>query len=178
MQINSDKIIVVINGSGGVGKDTFVNYVSDKLPTMRVSSVDKIKDAAQLLGWDSNCKNEKDRKFLSDLKLLCTDYNDHSYNYIKEKIEEFKLNDVHMLFVMVREPKEIERLRKDFGAVTLMIINDRVPAIVSNMGDANVNEFNYDYVVCNNQTLKDLDEEASNFIMWVTSYINQTSVTK
>ena len=160
-----DKTIVIINGSGGVGKDTFVYLVDLIVPTMLISSVDKVKEAASILGWDG-VKNESNRKFLSDLKLLTTDYNDHSYNYIKEKIAEFKSKDNkdRILFIMIREPKEIERIKKDFGAKSLLITNDRVKKITSNMADANVKHVKYDYVIHNNGTFNDLKNSARVFL--------------
>ena len=66
------KEIVVINGSGGVGKDTFVQFCNEYTPIMNISSVDKVKEAAKVLaGWNGE-KDEKSRKFLSDLKELNT----------------------------------------------------------------------------------------------------------
>ena len=87
------KQVFIINGSGGVGKDTFVELVSENflLPVMNFSSVDKVKEVARIIGWAGG-KSEKDRKFLSDLKLLCTDYNNMPFNSMQEKVEEF-LND-------------------------------------------------------------------------------------
>ena len=62
------KEIVVINGSVGVGKDTFVQFCAEYAPIMNISSVDKVKEAAKVLaGWNGE-KDEKSRKFLSDLK--------------------------------------------------------------------------------------------------------------
>ena len=47
------KEIVVINGSGGVGKDTFVQFCGEYTPIMNISSVDKVKEAAKVLaGWN------------------------------------------------------------------------------------------------------------------------------
>lgn len=160
-----NKTIVIINGSGGVGKDTFVHLVDLIIPTILVSSVDKVKEAASILGWDG-VKNESNRKFLSDLKLLSTDCNDHPYNYIKEKIAEFKSkeNKDCILFIMIREPEEIERIKKDFGAKSLLITNDRVKKIVSNMADANVDNVKYDYVINNNGTYNDLKKSARVFL--------------
>ena len=68
-----NKQVFIINGSGGVGKDTFVELVSKvfNLSVMNFSSVDKVKEIARIIGWTGG-KTEKDRKFLSDLKLLCT----------------------------------------------------------------------------------------------------------
>ena len=45
------KQVFIINGSGGVGKDTFVEFVSDNFSTMNVSSVDKVKEVARVVGW-------------------------------------------------------------------------------------------------------------------------------
>jgi hypothetical protein len=82
------KNIFLINGSGSCGKDSFCNFCADVAPTMNISSVDKVKEAAEILGW-SGGKSERDRKFLSDIKSLSDDYNDGRYLYIKEKIERF-----------------------------------------------------------------------------------------
>lgn len=41
-----------------------------------------------MIGWTGK-KEEKDRKFLSDLKKLTTDYNDMAFQIIKEKINNF-----------------------------------------------------------------------------------------
>ena len=40
------KKIFIINGSGGVGKDTFVELVSQFFPVVNVSSVHKVKEIA------------------------------------------------------------------------------------------------------------------------------------
>ena len=87
-----NKQVFIINGSGGVGKDTFVDLVDHNLShkyrylTMNFSSVDKVKKVAEIIGWDVYSKTEKDRKFLSDLKLLCTEYNDMPFNDIVYRI--------------------------------------------------------------------------------------------
>ena len=48
-----DKKIVVINGSGGVGKDTFVEFCSEFAKVKNISSVDKVKEAAKVLvNWN------------------------------------------------------------------------------------------------------------------------------
>ena len=39
-----NKQVFIINGSGGTGKDTFVSLVSESIPTMNFSSVDKVKE--------------------------------------------------------------------------------------------------------------------------------------
>lgn len=153
------KQVFIINGSGGVGKDTFVEFVSDNFSTMNVSSVDKVKEVARVVGW-SGGKTEKDRKFLSDLKLLCTDYNDMPLNSMKEKYEEFINNDSIFLFLHIREPEEIEKARMIFDAKTILLKKDSVKHITSNMADANVYKYDYDIVVNNNGGIDELREKA------------------
>ena len=41
-----NKPVIVINGSGGVGKDTLCEWVKQRIPTRIVSSVDPIKRLA------------------------------------------------------------------------------------------------------------------------------------
>ena len=57
-----DKNIVIINGTGGAGKDTFVSFCSEFVKVLNVSSVDKVKEAAKILvGWNGE-KDEVSRK--------------------------------------------------------------------------------------------------------------------
>lgn len=158
-----DKQIFIINGSGGVGKDAFVSFVSEFTPTMNYSSVNKVKEIAKIIGWDGG-KTEKDRKFLSDLKLLCTDYNNMPFNAMAEKVKCFLKSDNRFLFLHIRECPEIERAKKAFNAKTLLIKRDSVPQITSNMADANVFNYNYDIVIENNGTLKELQAKALSFV--------------
>ena len=100
------KQIFIINGSGGSGKDTFVSLVRECMEeglnqnnlVDNFSSVDKVKEIAKIIGWDGK-KTEKDRKFLSDLKLLCTEYNNMPFKSMQEKVEEFKNDDAEFLFL-------------------------------------------------------------------------------
>lgn len=161
------KHIFVINGSGGVGKDSFCNIIRDYSghDTYIISSVDDIKKKATSMGWDGISKSEKDRKFLSDLKDLCSWYNDSPYKYIKEQIKYFNASiKKEIMFIHVREPKEIERVKQDFGAKTILITNTNVPNITSNAADKGVFDYQYDYYIRNNGTLEDLKNTALNFI--------------
>lgn len=155
-----NKQVFIINGNGGVGKDTFVEFVADSFSTMNVSSVDKVKEVARVIGWSGE-KTERDRKFLSDLKLLCTNYNDMPLNDMKEKYEEFiNDNDLNFLFLHIREPEEIEKARMIFDAKTILIEKNSVKHITSNMADANVYNYNYDAIVNNNDGIDELRNKA------------------
>lgn len=157
------KKIFILNGSGGVGKDTFVDLVSNYIPTIHFSSVTKIKEIAKAIGWDGG-KTEKDRKFLSDLKILCTEYNNLPFNSMKEMVNEFLNSDANALFIDIREPNEIEIAKQAFNAETVLVKRDSVVHITSNIADANVYNYQYDHIIENNGSIKDLDNTAKKFV--------------
>lgn len=158
-----DKRVIIINGVGGSGKDTFAELCAKHTKVINISSVDKVKEAAKILvNWNGE-KDEKSRKLLVDLKKLSIDYNNYPTTYILERYEEFKRSDALILFVHIREISEIVKLKKRLNAETLLIVNPRVPAITSNSSDANVNKYRYDYVIENAGTLEELEEKAREF---------------
>lgn len=158
------KHIFITNGTGGCGKDTFASLVGELIPTFKFSSIDAVKQIAKQCGWHGG-KTEKDRKFLSDLKLLTTAYSDMPFRSIKFAVEGFmEFDPYQVMFIDIREPNEIERAKIAFGARTILIKNDRIAPITSNMADANVNNYEYDIVIENNGTLQDLRETAQKFV--------------
>ena len=158
------KNIVIINGTGGAGKDTFVSFCSEFVKVLNVSSVDKVKEAAKILvGWNGE-KDEVSRKLLVDLKRLSVEYNDAPTKYIESMAENFRDSDEELMFVHIREAEEIEKTKKLLNAKTLLITNPRVQIITSNDSDGKVNEYNYDYYILNDGTLEDLKEKANKFV--------------
>ena len=159
-----EKNIIIINGTGGAGKDTFVSFCSEVTGVLNVSTVDKVKEAAKILvGWNGE-KDEVSRKLLVDLKQLSVDYNDAPTKYICSMAEEFKDSENNLMFVHIREAVEIEKAKKLLNAKTLLITNPRVKLITSNDSDGKVNEYNYDYYIVNDGTLDDLKYKASKFV--------------
>lgn len=195
-----DKQIFIINGSGGVGKDTFVEMVTDQSYRMVVdnednaifvkyldignySSVSKIKEIAKIIGWNGE-KTERHRKFLSDLKLLTTEYNDMPLNDMREYADYFfdsysKCDDygsikAKILFLHIREPEEIAKAVKEFkeyNTKTLLIKRDSVKHITSNMADENVYNYDYDIVINNNS---DFDAFKKKSRMFLKDFLNGT----
>ena len=168
-----NKHVFIINGSGGVGKDTFVNFVSHIVPTKNVSSVDPIKTLAKGIGWRGS-KEERDRKFLSDLKDLVTEYNDYPMEYLKVQHMIFMDNDQEqIMFIHIREPKEIKRAVELFSAKTVLISNCNVEGISSNHADKNVYDYDYDIHIHNDGSLDMLKEMASMFCeVQLSSHLN------
>lgn len=159
------KNIVVINGTGGCGKDTFIKLISKYKKVYNFSSIDKVKEIARIIGWDGT-KDEKSRKFLSDLKNLTKEYNDMPYNCTKEAIEEFKNSDCEIMFIHIREPEEIKRIVDTFGAKTLFIKRENLNEITSNSSDGRISKYKYDYSILNT-TLEEYEKKACEFINWL-----------
>lgn len=157
------KEVIVINGSGGVGKDTVIEMCQETIKVKNISSVDKIKEAARVLGWDGT-KTEKARKMLSDLKQLSIDYNDGPIKYMIDEYTKFQGTDEEIMFVHIREPEEIQKLVNLIGCKTLLVTSSRIDTIKTNKSDASVFDYNYDYQIKNDGTLEDLQEEVSKFI--------------
>lgn len=156
------KELVIINGTGGSGKDTFVSYASKYAKVYNFSSVDKVKEIAKLIGWNG-AKEEKDRKFLSDLKKLTTEYNDMSFNDMKESIDKFNNSDDEIMFIHIREPEEIDRVVNTFDVKTLLVKRKDLDIITSNYSDASVENYDYDFVI-ENDSLEGLDKSAYEFV--------------
>jgi len=161
------KKVIIINGSGGIGKDEFVEAVSKYTNVVNCDSVKIIKDMATLAGCDGK-KTEKDRKFLSDLKALVMAYNDMPFRYVSNSIDNFLRFDFNiknaLIFLHIREPKEIKRVVDKYGAITVLIRNKKVKKIESNDSDANVENYDYDFIIENNTSLIDLEEKARTFL--------------
>lgn len=158
-----NKKIFITNGMARCGKDTFAKLLNEIIPTMKYSSIDKVKDIARLCGWNGG-KTERDRKFLSDLKLLTTDYSDMPFSEIKKNVEKFMSDKTYeVMLIDIREPEEIERAKVVFGAKTILIENNRVKHIDSNMADANVYNYKYDYKIQNNGTLEEFKNNIQDF---------------
>lgn len=158
-----DKHIYITNGVARCGKDTFAKLLNEFVPTIKYSSIDKVKSIAKDCGWKGG-KTEKDRKFLSDLKCLTSEYSDLPFKDISRVVNVFLSESLFkVLLIDIREPNEIARAKKEFRAETILIVNQNIPHITSNMADKNVYDYNYDWVVRNNGTINDFRETVKKF---------------
>ena len=154
------KLVVVINGAGGVGKDTLCGFAAEEYRVRNVSSVDPIKELARMAGWEGE-KTDRARKMLSDLKRLFTEYNDLPLRYIREQYEQFLKSDEQVMFVHIREPEEIARFVETAPEHirTLLITNsNREPAVYGNVSDDNVALYQYDGTYDNRYSLEETKE--------------------
>ncbi len=159
------KTVYIINGRPRAGKDTFVSLFGKNIATENYSSVDPVKEIAKQVGWDGR-KTEADRKFLSDLKKLLTEYNDFPFEKTKEEIGRFIEGPAQALFIHIREPEEIQKTlnfcnREGIRARTVLVTNPRTDENpTSNTSDERVLLLKYDIIVKNSGTFEDLEHEA------------------
>ena len=152
------KLTIVINGKGGVGKDTLCRFAAERYKTENVSSITPIKELAALCGWQGE-KTDRARKFLSDLKALTAEYNDYPTNYLVDRYRAFLSSDDELLFVHIREPGEIAKFvaATDKAAITLLIRGGErfARGAYGNASDDGVEEYPYDYVYLNDRPLEE-----------------------
>ena len=160
------KTVLIVNGKPRAGKDTFVELLSYMIPVYKYSIIEKVKCVALDCGWKGK-KEERDRKFLYELKKLTDEYSDMSFIDVYEKIEAFAKDEIkEVLFAVdIRDPEDIEMMKDLTGAFTVFIENENVPEITSNPADANVANYEYDFVIKNNGTMDDYKREVYNFLM-------------
>lgn len=160
------KKIFITNGSACNGKDTFAEFLSKYISVFKYSSIDLVKEMYEGIGIGRNSKDEKKRKLYSDTKDMLTKYDDIPFKDIASIVADFKNNKIEdeVLLIDIREPKEIARAVETFGAETILIRNPNVKKIESNHADANVENYNYDYIIENDGSLWQLDMMAKFFV--------------
>ena len=165
------KLAVIINGAGEVGKDAFITIIKnlkhDNLEVINISSVDKVKQAAHLLGWDG-IKNEKGRSFLHKLKSMSVELYDGAWNYIQTSL--YKANTNSIVFIHIREPEEIEKTKQlilagyeEYDVKTLLITSDRGVKVINGADDV-VRNYKYDDIISNDNGLDELTIKAESYI--------------
>lgn len=160
------------------GKDTFcdlcLNYMTARgIMGGKISTIDFVKRIAMQVGWNG-LKEPKDRKFLSDLKDLLTEYNDAPFTIVEEQIRQTYFHftkemgvpeDRVVFFIHCREPKEIQKFVDRLGAETLIIRREEVEKLPqSNHADEEVLNYDYTYEINNNAGIDELEKEAIKFI--------------
>ena len=179
-------MIYIVNGAPGSGKTTFEDKVcqliGENIYGYKISTIDFVKTIAKRCGWDGT-KDLKNRKFLSDLKDLLTQWNDVPYKQVKQEVDrikdEFQSYDLDFdkcaIFIDCREPWEIEKLCKGLSAKSLLIRRESVENLeTSNHADAQVLNYDYDIVIENNGTIRDLALQALDFVQRENIYCNKS----
>ena len=159
------KLVIIINGRGGSGKDTFCDAVGKTWSTMNVSSITPIKELALRIGWDGE-KDLRGRRLLSRLKEAMTEYCDLPNRYLMEQYEKFVSGDQTAMFVHIREQSEIERFRSlvALPCRTLLVTMPRLDgSVYGNLSDDLADSLSYDYTFVNDGPLEGFDARACAF---------------
>jgi len=155
-----EKKVIIVNGKNDVGKDALIDIAGKEFKVLNVSSVDPIKMAATFLGWDS-VKDDRGRQFLIELKEAAVRYGDLPTEHMVDQYEFFlEKKEYHIMFIHIREPKEIEKLVKRIPAKTLLITR-KMENVHDHKKDDEVCDFKYDYTFAND---KPLEESGKDFI--------------
>lgn len=175
--------VVVCNGRPMSGKSTFQEICQKKCGYLMrrpgwhqdcylwidiCSTVEFVKQVAIYCGWDRT-KTPHNRKFLSDLKDLLSEWNDIPFKKIKERADMLiRGGGDWILFVDSREPAEIQRFKDELNATTLLIRRPEVENIeTSNHADEEVFNFNYDLTIWNNSDIINLENEVEKFLEYM-----------
>lgn len=175
-------IILIINGFPLAGKDTFISFVEDEIEykyetkyhVAVKSSIDIIKEVAAKLGWFGT-KETKDRKFLSDLKVLSSNYNNFPINYLTRYFTSviFNLPENKNLLGLtcIREKDEIDsfilKIQNDLPNVLvkkIIIKGKNENKIFDNLADQDILNSTYDFEIENFGSLQDFQKITQNFL--------------
>lgn len=163
-----EKVVIIINGTGGVGKDTLCNLMTKYFKVQIISSITPIKEAAEkYFGWKGQ-KDSKSRKLLADLKKLSVEYNDTPFRYLCEQYNRFLKSRAQILFVHIREGEEIDKFKKHVqGACYTLLVTRKLNETIrwGNVSDDSVAKYVYDLTYENSKPLKDVGQDFYNFLV-------------
>ncbi len=166
MDKKKKQLVIIINGRGGVGKDTLCEMAAKHFSVRNISSITPIKEIALQNGWKGD-KTKKSRKFLSDLKRLFVEYNDLPTKYLVRQYREFMQGEEQILFVHIRETEEIDKFKREVShrCITLLVKRDKMRrGNWGNASDDEVENYAYDFYFQNDKPLPDVEKEFVRFI--------------
>ena len=156
------KIVIVINGAGGVGKDTLCDLAAKHFKVKNISSITPIKMIAKQCGWGGE-KDDRARKFLSDLKATLVEYNDYPTTWAIGEYNDFLSSDEEVMFVHIREAHEIEKfVRGTNGAAKTLLVRggERMKKTAyGNASDDLVEAYDYDFYYVNEKAIDVAERE-------------------
>lgn len=151
------KLVIVINGRGGVGKDTLCEALRIDYHVTNISAITPIKEIARAYGWNGE-KDERSRRFLANLKRVFVEYNDLPNRYLLNEYEKFASNDVEILCVHIREKDQIEKFVKSITLPCITLLVKRNTELLckkfGNDADDGVEEYCYDYEFDNDDSIE------------------------
>ncbi len=161
-----ESYVIILNGTAKSGKTTFASLCKKNFYcTYNISTITPIKQALTCMFVDIDNKDDRTRKLMSDLKDMMTEFNQCSKIFVQKEIAKLnKLGMVYILFVDSREPEEIQWFKDNLKCKTLLVKNKRVLILTTNHADKNIENFEYDFVINNDEGLEELEIKAKLFV--------------
>ncbi len=169
--------LIITNGTGGAGKDTFCKYITEYLETKgykacRYSYADFARYLLSKSGIDTNKKTNKDRILLAGLNKLLEEYDDIPFKDCCQFIDDtlFNCDDtecipedvVNVILLDVRVPKVIDKFKNVYSNVITVLIENGVTNTATKE-DSGVFDYCYDSIISNTKGYDYLKEQAESF---------------
>lgn len=178
-EVKTKQKVFIINGFPGVGKDYLINELAKLLPDFdvhSVSTVDKIKQMASVLGYSDSSK-EQFRQYLSDSKDLVDKAfpNWTLLNCVKRTciaLDNSFLGNKRSaaVFIHSRTPSDIDFIKESlddagYEAITLLVEADWYKRTeFTNHADKDVMNYAYNYTFKNSKKEKTFNKNIKQFI--------------
>ena len=166
------KLVMVINGKGGVGKDALCQALESQFSVVNISSITPIKEIAAAHGWQGE-KTPEARRFLAELKRVFVEYNDLPTRYLVEQYRAFAAGDADILCVHIREAEEIDKFvsQGSLPCVTMLVRRRAVDeqSAYGNAADDGVSNYPYTHTFDNDLPLEESGEAFCSLIRDVLS---------
>lgn len=114
-----------------------------------------------IAGWDG-VKDNKGRRFLSDIKDAMDFYDNLSWKNVDKVIES---NPNYIYFVNARSNYDIDYFKKKWNAKAILVERPDTPLIFSNHADAGVMDYQYDIIIHNDGDIQTLHKYAMQFLL-------------
>lgn len=162
------RVVVLVNGSAGAGKDTAIAMMRGLLQsfgwsTENYSSIDPVRELLGNAGIDVSVKTGADRDLLAEVGYSVEKHSSFRTLAVVARFMRFAAgrSNPHMMFVSIREHELVEKmtrtLTREGVEVKWMFVDRPVSKITSNAADANVpHKGLYEYIIDNSGSLLDL----------------------
>lgn len=167
------KVILIINGYPGAGKDTFADVVVTSLANLgwharSISSIDPIRAMLRKEGIPVDKKGPAERKLMSDVKAAFNAYDRHADRMAAQAALDFvQRPGDRAIFVHVREQESIDFMEKlvpePIWFTSVFVERDFDCAALSNESDKGVEAYCYDFRAINNDTKEKFEQAAEIF---------------
>ncbi len=164
----------IVNDYPECYKDTFASLLSKNTYVRMGSSVRRVNYFVSILGLD-RVKDDRGRKLLADLKKILVEQVDLHIMFQKQDVAEFKNSTDTFLLLDIREQSKIVKAKRLFGAKTLLIENARMQNVATNEADTNIQTDGYDYIIRNNGTRAEFENEVVGFLKASGNTVNEVN---